>query len=64
MPPHQRDYDLVRVEVLDADLRPAEVIAVLEELKFSHPSTLRAVRLDRDIRDYIVAALRRHTAAG
>ena len=64
MPPHERQFDLARVEVLDADLRPAEVIAVLEQLTFNHPSTLRAVRIDRDIRDYIVAALRRHTAAG
>jgi hypothetical protein len=52
------------VEVLDADLRPAEVIAVLEELKFTNPSTLRTVRLDEGIRNYLVTALRRHTAAG
>jgi hypothetical protein len=63
VPLHQRDYDLVRTEILDADLRPAEVIAVLEELKFTNPGTLRTVRLDRDIRDYLVTALRRHTAA-
>jgi hypothetical protein len=59
MPARERQFDLARVEVLDADLRPAEVIAILEELKFTQPSTLRAVRLERDIRDFIVAALRR-----
>jgi len=64
VPPHERQFDLARVEVLDADLRPAEVVAALEALKFQYPSSLRTIRLDRDIRDYIVAALRRHTAAG
>jgi hypothetical protein len=63
MPPHKRDYDLVRVEVLDADLRPSEVIGVLEELKFTNPSTLRSVRIDEGVRDFLVTALRRHTAS-
>jgi hypothetical protein len=62
VPPHRRDFDLVRTEILDADLKPAEVIAVLEELKFTNAGTLRTVRLDEGIRDYLVGALRRHTA--
>ena len=63
MPPHVRDFEVTkrRTEIIDGDMTPADILGVLEELKFDYPSTLRAVRLDRDIRDYIVAALRRHT---
>jgi hypothetical protein len=60
--PHQRNYDRVRIEVLDADLTPGEIAAVLEQLKFTHPSTLRAVRIDEGVRDFLLTALRRHTA--
>jgi hypothetical protein len=60
--PHQRNYDRVRVEVLDADLTPGEIAAVLEQLKFTHPSTLRAVRIDEGVRDYLVRCCRQ--AAG
>jgi hypothetical protein len=62
VPPHERQFDLARTEVLDADLKPAEVIAVLEHLTFTNAGTLRTVRLDEGIRDYLVTALRRHTA--
>jgi hypothetical protein len=62
MPAHRRQLDLARVEVLDADLKPGEVVAVLEELRFDHPSTLRTVRIDEGVRDYLVGALRRQAA--
>jgi len=62
VPPHRRDYYLVPTEVLYGDMSAGDILGVLEELEFAFPSALRAVRLDRDTRDFIVSALRRHTA--
>jgi hypothetical protein len=48
-----------RVAELDADMRRDELITVLEQLRFNKGHTV--VRLDRDVRDYLVRLLRRVT---
>jgi hypothetical protein len=51
------DY-LNRPEILDCDMRTADVIEILERLKFERTS-LRTVKMDSAVRDFLVAALRR-----
>jgi hypothetical protein len=43
-------------EYLDGDLRPSEIIEVLEGMK--RGKTTRAIMLDAAVRDYLVRALR------
>jgi hypothetical protein len=44
--------------VLDADMTPADIVATLKRLHFiSGPLT--TVRLDKDVRDFLVAAVTR-----
>jgi hypothetical protein len=64
--PHARDFEVTkrRPEVLDGDMSASDILGVLEELEFASPSALRAVRLDRDARDFICRALRQRAAAG
>jgi hypothetical protein len=42
-------------EMLDADMRPSDLVDVLRRLKFDEPYCL--IGLDRPVRDYLVAAL-------
>jgi hypothetical protein len=55
---HLASLDRVRAEppMLDASMTPADVAAVLRDLKFlrGHPET---IRLDRDARDYLLDAV-------
>jgi hypothetical protein len=45
--------------VLDQDMRPDDIIAILERLRFSN--SYRVIKIDDQVRDYLVAALRRRT---
>jgi hypothetical protein len=42
-------------EVLDADMRPGDLVDVLRRLKFDEPYC--ALWLDRPVRDFLIAAL-------
>jgi hypothetical protein len=46
-------------DVLDADMTPADIVETLEQMKFRVADQFRTVRLDEQVRDFIVAALRR-----
>jgi hypothetical protein len=45
-------------DILDEDMSASDIVFVLENLHFGR-NTLAALRLDREVRDYLVAALRR-----
>ena len=45
-------------DVLDADMKPADVIEVLESLKFRDADQFRTLKIDGPIRDFLVMALR------
>jgi hypothetical protein len=60
--------DLGRLEIdqyLDGDMKPADLIAALEDLTFQRTrdyqcaQPCRLLSIDREVRDFIVAALRR-----
>ena len=50
-------------DVLDGDMRRSDVLFALEHLEFLHPSSTAIVRIDRDVRDYLLRALDRHASA-
>jgi hypothetical protein len=60
-PSHQTDAFLNRLRneppVLDADMTPADIADVLKRLHFTG-GTL-TIRLDKDVRDFLVAAVTR-----
>ena len=45
-------------ELLDADMTPADIVAILKRLKFYDRHCL--IGLDRPVRDYLIAVLRDH----
>jgi hypothetical protein len=47
-----------RNSTLDADMTPADIVDTLNRLHFTS-STLITIRLDRDVRDFLVAAVTR-----
>ena len=53
-------YDRIRTETstLDADMTPADIADTLKRLHFTR-GTLITIRLDRDVRDFLVAAVTR-----
>ena len=53
-------YDRIRTETstLDADMTPADIADTLKRLNFTR-GTLITIRLDRDVRDFLVAAVTR-----
>jgi hypothetical protein len=59
---HHRTIDRARAEpsTLDCTMTPGDIAAVLSDLRFErgHPVT---VRLDKDVRDYLVRAVTRQT---
>jgi hypothetical protein len=50
-------YDRIRTETstLDADMTPADIADALKRLHFT--SSTLTIRLDRDVRDYLVRAV-------
>jgi hypothetical protein len=52
-------YDRIRTEpeVLDADMTPADIVDTLKRLHFT--SGTLTIKLDRDVRDYLVRAVTR-----
>jgi len=49
----------IEPEILDRDMNRADLIFVLENLVFGR-SAHATLRLDRQVRDYLLDALRRH----
>ena len=43
-------------------MAPADLVFVLENLEFLRPNATAVVRIDRDVRDYLLRALHRHAA--
>ena len=56
-----RDHKL-EPDVMDCDMAPADLVFVLENLEFLRPNATAVVRIDRDVRDYLLRALHRHAA--
>jgi hypothetical protein len=48
---------------LDCDMRPDDIVTELQRLKFSGDDELKAIKVDRDVRDYLVASLSARHAA-
>jgi hypothetical protein len=48
---------------LDYDMRPDDIVTALQRLKFSGDDELKAIKVDRDVRDYLVASLSARHAA-
>jgi hypothetical protein len=50
-------YDRIRTEpeVLDADMTPADIVDTLKRLHFT--SGMLTIKLDKDVRDFLVAAV-------
>jgi hypothetical protein len=55
------DFSTIEPEVLDEDMTPGDLVFALEHLHFGR-NALGSLRIDRQVRDYLVAALRRHHA--
>jgi len=53
IPKHSKHDDRV---ILDADMTPADIVGVLERLKFREDQFHR-IEIDNAVRDYLVAAL-------
>jgi hypothetical protein len=46
-------------DVMDQSTTRADLVEVLEDLKFDADDQLRTIKIDSPVRDFIVAALRR-----
>jgi hypothetical protein len=57
---HYRSND--DTAVLDADMRPDDLIAILSRLHFAKGQPLHLIGIDSGVRDYLVSALRRKSA--
>jgi hypothetical protein len=60
--PAAHDFSTIEPKILDEDMRPSDLVFALEHLHFGR-NALGTLRIDRQVRDYLVAALRRHRAA-
>jgi hypothetical protein len=49
-------------DILDQDMRPDDLVYVLQNLRFEGRDALGTVKLDRGVRDYLINAVRRHDA--
>jgi hypothetical protein len=47
---------LNQAEILDGDMTPAEIIAVLERLRFRNG--LLPIKLDREVRDFFIRVIK------
>jgi hypothetical protein len=56
------DFSTIEPEILDEDMRPSDLVFALEHLHFGH-NALGTLRIDREVRDYLVATLHRNHAA-
>jgi hypothetical protein len=60
-PDDPRDHHAIEPDVLDEDMTPSDLVWALENLHFSNrQNALSTLRIDRQVRDYLIAALR-HT---
>jgi hypothetical protein len=48
---------------LDCDMQPGDLIEELRRLKFNGDDELKAIKVDRDVRDYLIASLSARHAA-
>jgi hypothetical protein len=48
---------------LDCDMRPDDIVTALQRLKFNGDDELKAIKVDWDVRDYLVASLSARHAA-
>jgi hypothetical protein len=46
-------------DVLDQDMRPGDLVYVLENLRFQGSDRLGTLKVDRGVRDYLLTAVRR-----
>jgi hypothetical protein len=64
MPAPAQDFNTLESEILDEDMTPGDLVFALEHLHFGR-SAFSSLKIDRAVRDYLVAALRRnHGPAG
>jgi hypothetical protein len=62
-PDDPRDHHSIEPDVLDQDMTASDIAFTLEHLSF-RANGLSRLKLDRPVRDFIVAALRRNGPAG
>jgi hypothetical protein len=62
MPAPTHDYfNTLESDILNADMTPSDLVFALEHLHFGrNRNALGTLRIDRQVRDYLVAALRRN----
>ena len=56
--PEPHSSAMVATAAITADMRPADLLFVLENLRFKRQDSLVQLLLDRDARDYLVDMLR------
>jgi hypothetical protein len=63
-PTPARDVNRLEPDVLDGSMTPSDLVFALEHLHFGrNRNALGALRIDRQVRDFLVAALRRNGLA-
>ena len=60
--PDSHDFATLEPDIIDADMSRADIVFALEHLSF-RANGLSTLQLDRQVRDYLVDALRRSHAA-
>jgi hypothetical protein len=61
--PAAHDHHSIELDVLDQDMTASDLVWALENLRFTRDrNALSTLRIDRGVRDYLVAALRRNHA--
>jgi hypothetical protein len=57
--PDAHDHHSIESDVLDQDMTPSDLVWALENLRFTRDrNALSTLRIDRQVRDYLIAALR------